>query len=265
MQLPDVSRITSLPIKTAAEALEQARKTADEAKKSRVQAEQELPLAREQDAASDVKLIREGKKPATKHSATEAQQKLISELEHGELIAQGLIAAAQEDLNAAIDEHGEAYVAEAAETIAALDAQWRETVEQIIALRARHAAAVKLGRQLGIDHQPVAMVQMDARHISGVQVAYGSEPLGAVAPEALIELLGGIGRQEWQKPTSFTSGPNVGKLRFMTAPEEIEEREASLARFQERLRQQSDGPTPEEREQREAHLAAAIPSRRARR
>ncbi len=86
--LPPYEQISSEPIREAAATLSAARGAADEAKKTHVQLEQELPNAQQEDAAADERLRAEGKPKLKGRPATQAAEKGIADAAHEQRVCE---------------------------------------------------------------------------------------------------------------------------------------------------------------------------------
>lgn len=189
--LPSYEQISSEPIRSAVAALSAAKGAADEAKKTHIQLEQELPNAHQQDAAADERLRAEGKPKLKGRPATQAAEKGIAEAAHEQLVCELAVGRARDELVASLAEHGEAWAAEVAESVEALSREWVNTVEGMIGLHGKLTAAVSVARGVGIGKVPqVGSLPFSRRQIDNAEFAspQPDQPAYIGTPDVLAAL-----------------------------------------------------------------------------
>jgi hypothetical protein len=204
--LPAPEAITSKPIATAAQALRVAMKTQDEARKTRVQLEIELPNAKDADASADEKLRAEGKPPLKGRPATAAAEKAIADAQHEELVTTKATDRARGDLQAAAEEHGSAYATERAKRVENAAQAFQTTLAQLVKDYGEYGAATRVALQLDDETIGVGTVQLDVkREMEGIEIPSGAQPVGTVHVAELLAKLAALGT-----PHADIKAPRLG-------------------------------------------------------
>ena len=211
--LPQPEQITNKPIATAAKALRDAQKAADEARKTRVQLEIELPNAKDADAAADEKLRAEGKAPLKGRPATATAEKAIEDAQHEELVCGKAIIRAEGDLQAADDEHGSTYAAERAKRVTDAAAAFQTALSKLVTTFGEYGAATRVAIQLGDDELGVQTAKLTRAQLQGIELPKGAATSWDVYAEDLLGALGELGKPqpevEQRDPRAVAAGPNV--------------------------------------------------------
>jgi hypothetical protein len=173
--LPPYEQISNQSVRGAVAELDQAKVAAEEAKKSRVQLELELPAAQDADAAEDERLRSGsgGKEKLKGRPATQRHEKAISDAEHEERVARLAYERAEQNVVAALDEHGDEWGNEVAAAVDALTEQWTIGVNELIALHGQLGAALTEARIVLGDERTGAAITFDARQVQGREWASG--------------------------------------------------------------------------------------------
>ncbi len=172
--LPPHGEISDEQIARAAAAFGAAKVAANEAHRTHVQLEQELPQAHDQDAAADAQARDAGKPPLKGRPATKRAEEAIVRAEHEELVSVKLLEKARDHLRAALDEHGEAWKAEVLGVVEGLDKQWSDAISALIQLHGQRKHARQIARQIGCEALGVAAIQLDRTQLAGIELAVGS-------------------------------------------------------------------------------------------
>jgi hypothetical protein len=211
-QLP-YEAISNQAVSSAVAALSAARVAADEAKKTHVQLEQELPNAHQEDAAADERLRAEGKPRLKGRPATQAAEKGIADAAHEQLVCELAVGRARDELVAALDEHGAAWAGEVAETIEALQGQWQAVTGELSALHARLASSVRIGRAVGMGSLPsVGTLPFMRRQIDNCEFATGQPAVPAFigTGDVLAALAAAVEVEPQEQPEPVKHGQWMG-------------------------------------------------------
>ena len=248
-------------IRDAVAALDAARATADEAKKTHVQLEQELPNAQQQDAAADERLRAEGKPKLKGRPATQAAEKGIADAEHERRVCELAVDRARSELAAALDEHGAAWTAEVDADVQTMTVEWQNTVEGLSALHSRFVESLRIARVVGIGVGPrIGTVPFERRAIENVEFAAGQPKMPAyIAMGEVLAALIGVVEPEPPEPEPVEHPPLKGvnplhgrrdvereiaeRREFAeraSSPEGIEAREEARRQRNEQFHQQND-------------------------
>jgi hypothetical protein len=165
--------ISNEPIRDAAAAYSAARAAADEAKKTHVQLEQELPNAHQEDAAADERLRAEGKPKLKGRPATQAAERGVADAAHEHRVAELALTRARGALEAALAEHGQAWADELTTSVEAMCVEWGNSVEGLIALHAQLAGALSVARRVmqTAELPRIAALGFERRAVEGVEFA----------------------------------------------------------------------------------------------
>jgi hypothetical protein len=212
--LPAPQQISNKPIATAAQKLAEAKAAADEAAKSARQAELELPAAADQDARDEARARRGGSPSKRTRSHVAAAEKALDDLRHEARVTALVVEDQRGDLEAALQEHGAAYVAEVEKLTASLDVSWTNWTRAGAKLHAERSRAVGIARKLGSDHPPVGSIPLKPRELMHENAGHlGHTPAYAAVP-IVLDLLAQLGEHLPEQPpeSQRVPAPNVGRL-----------------------------------------------------
>src|SRR6266566_8956680 len=161
--LPPYQQITCTPISEAAAALSAAKTDLDTAKKDHVQAEQELPAAEWRDAEAEASALEAGKPAPKTEVHTVRHVALLRALAKKVKVATLRLNTAHDALGAALDEHGDAYRAEAEGLASELENQWRDLIGKAVELHAAYSRANSIARKVGSERLVVSAIGLDVR------------------------------------------------------------------------------------------------------
>ena len=193
--LPPYQQISNELIREAAASLSVARSALDEAKKSHVQLEQELPQAQEDDAAADALLRSEGKPKLKGRPAAQRHEKAIEEAAHEHRVAVRIEAEAFDALQAALGEHGVEWGQEVTESLGGLRGQWAAVMSDAISLHPKLVETLKIARLvLGGDQPSVGTLGFTPGQIKGLEFqSHQGRQTGHIDTATVLAGLAGLG------------------------------------------------------------------------
>lgn len=208
--LPACEQITNELVRDAAAAFSAARAAADEAKKTCVQLEQELPNAQQEDARADELLRSEGKAPLKGRPATQAAEKGIAAAAHEQRVAELALDRARNELVAALDQHGDVWRGEVAEQVVAMTGQWQAVTGELIDLHGRLTASLRIARNVGVGDLPagIGALPFERRQIDNCEFVSGQPKVPAFIStgDVLAALAGAVALPE-APPEPVEHGP----------------------------------------------------------
>lgn len=209
--LPAYEQIANEPVRDAAAAFSAARAAADEAKKTCVQLEQELPNAQQEDARADELLRSEGKAPLKGRPATQAAEKGIAAAAHEQRVAELALDRARNELVAALDQQGDAWCGEVAESVKAMTGQWDAVVGELIDLHGRLTASLRIARNVGVGDLPagIGALPFQRRQIDNAEFVSGQPKVPAFIStgDVLAALAGAVAVSEPEPAEPVEHGP----------------------------------------------------------
>jgi hypothetical protein len=207
--LPPYESISQPDIAKAAASWDAAKSAMSEAKRSLVQAEQELPNAATADAEADERSRSAGKGKLKGRPATVAAEKAIAGLAHEHQVSTIHSEKAYASLQEALELHLPAWQGEVASEVDRFDGGWENALQALLELHSEPVRAVNIGRQIGLDHVGVGSIRLDRRQLEGVELQNGSSQTAHVAVEdvlAGLQILGQpVPEPEPPRPVKATS------------------------------------------------------------
>lgn len=242
--LPPYEAISCIPIREAATGLDAAKAVCLSARRDLIELEQTREAAEWRDAEAADKVRAEGKaEPKRSHVA--AHDKKLDEARHERKVATLAEARALDALQAALDEHGQAWVESIDAELANLDDGWTEQIGKLIALHEKRSAVIVTRSKVCRPSVRAGAVGFKPSEIKGLEWASGvsDRQTGYVEPASVFGALNELGMpapvverepQQHRPPVM----PNNGPTRGLPAVEaEITERRefAERARDPERI------------------------------
>jgi hypothetical protein len=177
--LPPYEQISSEPIRQAAATLSAARSAKEQARKDLIELEQTRESAEWADAEASEQAQAEGRaEPKRTHVA--AHDKKTDEARHKAKVSDLALTRARGALEAALDEHGQAWTDELATSVETMRVEWGNSVEGLIALHSQLNAALSVARVVGIGELPqVGALPFRRRQIANAEFATGQPDVPA--------------------------------------------------------------------------------------
>ncbi len=172
-QLPPYVEIDNGPIREAVTAWDASKAALDEAKKSLVQLEQELPNAHQADARADERLRAEGKSKLKGRPATLAAEKAIADAAHEQRVAELAENRAFNDLQDALDMHLPTWQASVVSDVQSLAAEWQQAVSELASLHERRSRALAICSMVVGATPGAGTVGFSAQQLLNVELASG--------------------------------------------------------------------------------------------
>jgi hypothetical protein len=187
-------QIPSEPIAKAADALRELRKSEQEGERDLTHHRQtDKETAPQTDADADAKRRREGKPPLKGRPATEAAERKERELEHELRVRTSLREAAEADLTAAWQEHGDDCKASLVKEMRADDQLWSAAVSALLSLHGPREARRAVARALELDITGVKALPFERGSIENIETAPGSPRVGFIETMTVLLKLSELG------------------------------------------------------------------------
>jgi hypothetical protein len=195
--LPDPASISQPDIRDAAVALTAAKVASNDARRTAIQLEQELPAAQDEDARADERLRAEGKPRLKGRPATQRHEKAIAEAQHEQRVTELAAERARTALLKALREHTDGWRQEVAKELEQLDKLWTAGVSTLLELAAKRSHAVSSARAIGLEHPGVSACAFDKPSINGLEFQaqqYGVK--GWIDTGEILAALASLGQPE---------------------------------------------------------------------
>lgn len=189
-RLPEPGSISNRPIRVAAEALRDAQAAHLKARRTVTNLEQTREAAEWRDAEAAEKARAAGKPEPKTRSHTAEHDRKADAAKHELKVCKLAEDRARENLAAAIDEHAEAWRAEASARLAEASKAWAEAVEKLLPIHAARESAREALWQLEDERPPVDRVPFSSRQLGPLEVAGGQ--IGVMAEVPTLDVLTGL-------------------------------------------------------------------------